>query len=366
MLDPFPFEAPKALQRAVEPLADRLGLTTLPIHIHEVLLAALLYHVTCTVVSPWLSARFFPKIYSQFNQRTRINWDVHVVSMLQSTLINAVALWVHWVDDERAEMNWRGRVWGYTGACGLVQALACGYFVWDLWISLRYVREFGLGLLAHAVSALAVFSFGFRPFVNYYATTFILYELSSPFLNIHWFCDKLNLTGSKLQLYNGFLLIGSFFGARLCWGSYSSMRCFYDVYRALTQPGGPADTSTSHMMRFAGDDQTVPMWLAYTYLASNLTLNSLNFYWFGKMIETVRKRFDPPLGTKRPAKKAKKEEEKVLVEGIELDTDEEVEERTNGSTTAVETDPVVARGLYDDGRRTIEVSQTEIRSRQRG
>ena len=44
-----------------------------------------------------------------------------------------------------------------------------------------------------------------RPFVNYYAPTFILYELSSPFLNIHWFCDKLNMTGSKIQLYNGFI-----------------------------------------------------------------------------------------------------------------------------------------------------------------
>lgn len=201
-----------------------------------------------------------------------------------------------------------------------------------------------------------------RPFVNYYATTFILYELSSPFLNIHWFCDKLNLTGSKLQLYNGFLLIGTFFAARLCWGTYSSIRVFYDVYRALTQPGGPADTSTSQIMRFAADEQTVPLWLAGTYLASNLTLNSLNFYWFGKMIETVRKRFDPPLGTKRPIKKVKTEEEKVLVEGIELDTDEEVE-KTNGSTTAVDTEPVVARGLYDDGRRTVEVSQTEVRRR---
>ena len=34
------------------------------------------------------------------------------------------------------------------------------------------------------------------------------------------------------------------------------------------------------------------MWLAMTYLGSNVVLNSLNFYWFGKMIETVRKRFD--------------------------------------------------------------------------
>ena len=47
------------------------------------------------------------------------------------------------------------------------------------------------------------------------------------------------------------------------------------------------------LMQFMGDG-TVPVWLAVTYLGSNIVLNSLNFYWFGKMIETVRKRFRPP------------------------------------------------------------------------
>ena len=51
--------------------------------------------------------------------------------------------------------------------------------------------------------------------MNYYGCVFLLYELSTPFLNIHWFCDKLNLTGSKIQLYNGFLLLGTFFLCRL-------------------------------------------------------------------------------------------------------------------------------------------------------
>lgn len=50
-------------------------------------------------------------------------------------------------------------------------------------------------------------------------------------------------------------------------------------------------------LAFAGGGQ-VPLWLGLIYLASNLTLNSLNVFWFGKMIETIRKRFDPPFGTK--------------------------------------------------------------------
>lgn len=234
-----------------------------------------------------------------------------------------------------------------------------------------------------------------RPFVNYYAPTFILYELSSPFLNIHWFCDKLNMTGSKIQLYNGFILLGTFFTARLCWGTYQSFRVFADIYQAIQAGGlvsgsGPAglgegaDSATltveqqlaglppaaakAETMRFAQGTE-VPIWLAATYLASNLTLNSLNFFWFNKMIATVRKRFEPPLGTKRPEKekKVKKEEDKVLVEGIDVETDEEVEVKATAISTANgEAETVIARGLYDDGRKTVEVAKTEVRNRRRG
>jgi hypothetical protein len=46
-------------------------------------------------------------------------------------------------------------------------------------------------------------------------------------------------------------------------------------------------------MRFVDENSTVPAWLAMSYLISNLTLNSLNFYWFVMMIKAVTKRFKP-------------------------------------------------------------------------
>ncbi len=58
-------------------------------------------------------------------------------------------------------MGWEERVWGYTGAGGLIQAFAAGYFVWDFGICARNVDIFGWGMLAHAVSALVVFGLGF-------------------------------------------------------------------------------------------------------------------------------------------------------------------------------------------------------------
>lgn len=162
MLDPIPPPS-NTLFALTQPLASALSLPTLPHHIHEILFALVLYQTTQSVFSPFLSNLFFPKIYKNLNRRTRINWDVHVVSMVQSLLINTLALWVMFTDGERKAMGGSvvERVYGYTGASGLIQGLACGYFLWDLVVSTRYIKIFGLGIWAHAVTALCVFGFGF-------------------------------------------------------------------------------------------------------------------------------------------------------------------------------------------------------------
>lgn len=161
MRDPFPFPPIPALAKATQPWADRLSLPTLPLHIHEVIGAAALYTFVHVVVSPIVSNLFFSKYYPKHSRSKKANWDTHVVSLVQSTLINVLALWVMYADKERAAMDWEQRIWAYTGASGMIQALACGYFVWDLGITLLNFDIFGFGLLAHAVSALVVYSFGF-------------------------------------------------------------------------------------------------------------------------------------------------------------------------------------------------------------
>lgn len=373
MLDPFPVAAPPALAKVTQRFADYFSLPTLPLHVHELLFAFVFYTVVQKYIAPPISIRLFPTIYPKFNARAKLNWDVHIVSFVQSTLINTLALWVMWKDEERGAMDWEERVWGYTGASGLVQGFAGGYFLWDLFVTLANVNIFGAGMLVHAVSALFVFSLGFRPFLNFYGPTFILYELSSPFLNIHWFCDKLNLTGSKIQLYNGIMLLFTFFSCRLVWGSYQSIRVFIDIFHAMQHGGSVINSratpnmgeAKSEVMRFA-DNRVVPVWLGFSYLGANIVLNSLNWFWFAKMIETVRKRFDPPLGTKGTKTKHK---EKVLVEGIDVDTDvdADVDGVTVKSTGVVGSDATqIARGIYADGRRTVEVEKREVRSRRRG
>ena len=207
-----------------------------------------------------------------------------------------------------------------------------------------------------------------RPFVNFYGPTFILYELSSPFLNFHWFFDKLNMTGSKPQWYNGILLLSSFFCCRLLWGTYQSIRVYQDVWAGLHfdtssrtakstidrvfEPLGEAD----EVMRYAGS-YPLPAWLAFVYLTSNIVLNTLNFYWFGKMIETVRSRFREP----RSGKKGKSEG--VMVEGL-ADSEAVGEVIVDGAGKILGDGEAMSSVISDKSTgTTIEVERKDVRKR---
>ena len=58
-------------------------------------------------------------------------------------------------------MGPRERVWGYTGAGGMVQGFSAGYFLWDLMMSAKDVDVHGVGAFMHAASAVAVSMLGF-------------------------------------------------------------------------------------------------------------------------------------------------------------------------------------------------------------
>jgi len=131
---------------------------------------------------------------------------------------------------------------------------------------------------------------------NCYGLSFILYELSTPFLNIHWFFDKFGMTGTKAQLYNGIALLVSFAGSRLVWGSYQSYLIYGDVWKAWHT----IEPYTADCAKFVGQAaglntpvgcKTLPTWLAISYVGANTALSVLNVYWFYKMVAAVRKRF---------------------------------------------------------------------------
>lgn len=159
MRDPIP--APTALIHLTTPLSRTLSLRTLPLHTHEILPSFTLYTFLNSYIVPLASRRLFPQTYPTLSPRAKTNWNAHAVSLLQSSCINTAALAVIWMDGERWAMGPRERVWGYTGASGMVQGFAAGYFLWDLATSAVSLDVHGPGALMHAASALAVSLLGF-------------------------------------------------------------------------------------------------------------------------------------------------------------------------------------------------------------
>jgi TLC domain len=160
MEDPFP-AAPSFVATATAPLARALHLHTLPLHAHEIAAAAIFYSIV-KFLSPRISTALVPNVYPRLPRRTRLSWDVHVVSFVQSVIVNFLALALMIKDGaSRQEMDATERVWAYTGAGGLIQALAAGYFLWDLIVTAMHTDVFGPGMLAHAISAFTVYMLGF-------------------------------------------------------------------------------------------------------------------------------------------------------------------------------------------------------------
>lgn len=167
------------------------------------------------------------------------------------------------------------------------------------------------------------------------------------------------MTGSRPQWYNGIFLLASFFSCRLVWGSYQSLRVYADVWSALhIDNAGVLEKAwdVSNEVTQYATGANVPAWLGAVYLGSNVVLNTLNFYWFGKMIETIRKRFTE----KKSRENGKaKEADPVLVEGVALvdgvidgvllDTDGDVKESGH-----MEVD--------EDGK-VLRLQKTEVRRR---
>ncbi|KAG0006744.1 hypothetical protein BGZ80_005153 [Entomortierella chlamydospora] len=111
-----------------------------------------------------------------------------------------------------------------------------------------------------------------RPFLQYYGSVFLMFELSTPFLNIHWFMDKLGMTGTTYQLINGIILLLLFLCVRIMFGIYMSYQTYQTAMLVIDQ---------------------IPWHLIIVYSLANVVLNSLNIYWFYKMIESLMKRFKP-------------------------------------------------------------------------
>ncbi|KAK9484136.1 TLC domain-containing protein [Lipomyces starkeyi] len=265
MIDPLAIEYPERVAASLDAICGYVHLPALSKHIHEVVLAFALYQ-GLFLLGPFFGS--FVSSYKTLNERTRLNFDIHIVSQVQCLLILALAFPAFFDPDLQDD-----HIFAYSPYGGLVYAFAVGYFAWDSYISIKFIKWFGPGFALHGVASLSVFLLSFRPFLMYYGPIFLYFELSTPFLNVHWFAGHLpsGTISETVQVVNGILLLVTFFSARLVCGFYSIGRVAFDAWAVLDK---------------------MPFWLPSVVLTSNLSLNCLNIYWFSKMIKAVQRRIN--------------------------------------------------------------------------
>lgn len=252
-------------------------------HWHEIVGAAAFYFLI-QAVSPFLLARLLGASYTQLTKRTRLNFDIHVVSMVQCVASIALLLptWNHPEIRNRA-VDPVNAVFGYNAYLGFVSAVTTGYFVWDLYVCLRHVKLFGAGFLLHAFVALYVFGCLLQPYLLPWIPSFLLFELSTPFVNFNWFVLHLpkGTVSDRAVAINGVLLLASFFSVRILWGFYAVGLLACDMWRTrgMVSPFFPV-----------------------SYLVLNVALDVLNLVWFSKMVAIARKKFAAIAKAKEVAK----------------------------------------------------------------
>ncbi|KAI9244285.1 TLC domain-containing protein [Phascolomyces articulosus] len=252
------------VQEFVDSLCDAMGLPTLKYNWQVILLSTILCSVIYEV-SRIISPLLFPKTFQFFKGYTPTNWHIHVVSSFHSVLISVGSICILF-DGELA----KNKLFGYSPWAATIYSISCGYFIWDIIMAVRYMKYQGVSMVCHGIAGFIVIFMAYRPFINYYGAIFLLYEASTPFLNVNWFLDKLGWTGSKLQLINGVLLISIFFFARIVVGLTMSYYLWVDIYAVK---------------------ELVPLSYFIIYGVANFVTSALNIYWFGLMLRMLRKRF---------------------------------------------------------------------------
>jgi hypothetical protein len=255
--------------RRCQPIASTLSLHTLPPYVHEVLFSLHFFHIFYKQISPRLSPRLSPLVqqtYSSLSHAARADWNLHVVSLIQSTILSIFSSYLRISQrHERSQRRWVERVYGYGEDEALLLSFAWGYFAWHFAAMVVHVRRHGWSMVAHVVCGFAVFSTGYvsphpdplwsEPSIVHggvglfcllristercsktetpripHIPVFLLYELPNVFLNFYRFFNKLGMGSSVPALINAVVLVPTFSVVRLVWGFYQTFWFYKDMW----------------------------------------------------------------------------------------------------------------------------------------
>jgi len=215
--------------------------------------------------------------------KLQLRWNNRVTSTLHAALIAPCCLHAFLLahdPDHLASLS--SRIFGCNPEAAFLASISAGYFTWDTLTYLTYLLinrtgDVEVSEFVHSFVCWMAYLITLRPFVLYYGMFFLAFELSTPFVNFHWFMDKLRISNeSPVKLINGILVVVLFFGARIVFGFYYSYKVVQDLYIVLSDnlaTNGPWGVNVSSV--------TITLIL--------LTMCILNANWFLLIIKFILK-----------------------------------------------------------------------------
>ncbi|KAJ2857149.1 hypothetical protein J3B02_001190 [Coemansia erecta] len=239
---------------AAQSACELVGLPRLIPYWPGMIAFALLFQVL-RLSSNTLSSLVFGAKFDTLAPRKKYDWGVRVVSQVHAIAVVLLAIPIFFKEELIKDT-----LYGFDDYASRVYTVIC------------------LGFVVHALASFSVYILAFRPSLQYYGASFIMFEASTIFLNNNWWLDKLGMTGSKLQWYNAITLLFLYLTVRIMFGTYMSYHMFEDLKARGYQTSAP---------------------LYYFYRIANGSIILLSYYWFYLLIVGAMKRFSSP----KPSKK---------------------------------------------------------------
>ncbi|EDO15666.1 hypothetical protein Kpol_1008p2 [Vanderwaltozyma polyspora DSM 70294] len=264
-VDPF-------LQYSWYPESDNLFL----LHLHEIFFSYLFYQILSSFIVPIANKQIFGHHYTSItSEKLKIDFDIHSVSMVQCTISLFLLAPVLTLPLGLNIVTY------HDPYCSLVSAITIGYFVWDIIVCIRYYNLYGLQFLIHGIISFYVFCITLIPFSQPWIGKFLLFEASTPFVNINWYIIQLTKTAKDgkavvptwFNVLNGILLMVVFFLVRIVWGFTAITLLVFEMWKIRDE---------------------LPVLLSISCVLLNLVMDFLNVFWFSKMIKIAKKLASSP------------------------------------------------------------------------
>mmetsp|Transcript_12023 Transcript_12023/g.19111 ORF Transcript_12023/g.19111 Transcript_12023/m.19111 type:complete len:259 (+) Transcript_12023:316-1092(+) len=190
----------------------------------------------------------------------RKKFSSRIVALVHSVFACVWCLYIMWVDHEEHAKISADPMYGHSDSVSMLFAHSAGYFIWDI-VSVLRKEELDKGFIAHAICCSLCYVFGQYPYLQYFGIRFLLFEMSTPFLNIMMLLRQLGHIESRYHTWSKNMFGYTFLSVRIFFGFPTSYSFLSEAFPLLW-------SNTHHSTL-----------VVVYYIFANLALNFLNVFW---------------------------------------------------------------------------------------